>query len=510
MHIHYTYKSVICALLISLFPVLSEAQLSLNAENMALGGGGTAYLTGYESLFVNPANLFISEKTYRLEISAFQGSFYIDTMLPVDNNSKLDQYRTITSEFRSSEIPGALSQNRREFLLDRNYPNNRMISQNKSIGELYWFGIKWTRSDRNYALALRTRIGNRHEISRGQFSDEIFSIDDSSVFDQSFRHQYQILHEISFGYAESFTLLNGLIPQLSEFIVGIAPKIVISGANLDVNHTNSFNRSENSSVWTHENSTSQQTSGPFSNNARNFFDSSNGGQVSDNQSQMSELLNPTGIGFGLDLGVTYLITFGDDLSILREQDAPTEKSLRLSFSITDIGAVRYFEDPITYDTNTTIRESATLDPVSNYPFTGSPGEHYFFLNQNNTFIQSPRYIRNSNSYTTLLPASVQAGALFQISRFKLMGDLSLAFHDSAFQKNGLTSYFGAEVRPFSFLPLRAGTRFAPGLPGYYSFGTGIETKSFDLNAAVQLKTDNFAATSEIVGASVLGLKFYFQ
>jgi len=285
VHIHYTYKSVICALLISLFPVLSEAQLSLNAENMALGGGGTAYLTGYESLFVNPANLFISEKTYRLEISAFQGSFYIDTMLPVDNNSKLDQYRTVTSEFRSSEIPGALSQNRREFLLDRNYPNNRMISQNKSIGELYWFGIKWTRSDRNYALALRTRIGNRHEISRGQFSDEIFSIDDSSVFDQSFRHQYQILHEISFGYAESFTLLNGLIPQLSEFIVGIAPKIVISGANLDVNHTNSFNRSENSSVWTHENSTSQQTTGPFSNNARNFFDSSNGGQVSDNQSQ---------------------------------------------------------------------------------------------------------------------------------------------------------------------------------------------------------------------------------
>jgi hypothetical protein len=40
----------------------AHAQLSHTAENMGLGGGGTAYLTGYEALFVNPANLYIQEK----------------------------------------------------------------------------------------------------------------------------------------------------------------------------------------------------------------------------------------------------------------------------------------------------------------------------------------------------------------------------------------------------------------------------------------------------------------
>jgi hypothetical protein len=44
----------------------------------------------------------------------------------------------------------------------------------------------------------------------------------------------------------------------------------------------------------------------------------------------SDLLRPTGFGIWLDLGLTWLITFGDDFSVLRQQNEPTEQSLRLA------------------------------------------------------------------------------------------------------------------------------------------------------------------------------------
>jgi len=92
----------------------------------------------------------------------------------------------------------------------------------------------------------------------------------------------------------------------------------------------------------------------------------------------------------------------------------------------------------------------------------------------------------------------------------LMGDLSYSIARSAFNNAGLISYFGMEIRPVRSIPLRTGTRIGGGLPGYFSFGTGFETNRFDLNAAVQVKTRNSGPTSEIVAASLLGIKFYLH
>ncbi len=504
-----TYRSLLWIFLLTLIPILCKAQISLNAESTALGGGGTAYLTGYESLFVNPANLFIQEKSYGIQISALQGGFYYDSMFPIANSNRLDNYRDANTAFDFSTPSATLNENSREQLLQRNFFNSRDVLHNQSQSEFYWFGIKWIRENRNYAATMRTRVGNRQQISRGQFSSEIIEEDETSLFDQSFRHQYQVLHEISFGYAESFTFLNGLIPQLSEFIVGIAPKIVLPGAYLDVDYKNTFEKTGESIPWIQENKTVQQTAGPFSQQALEYFQQPSASpQLS--SPTINELINPSGIGMALDMGITYLVTFGDDLSVIDMQESPTEKSLRLSLSVSDVGAVHYFDSPLSYESNRLIRERENLDPVSELSYSGAPNEHYAFLGQNGSFIQAPRYTQNSDGFTALLPTSIQTGALFQINRIKLMGDLSYSFSNTAFQKSGLQTHFGAEIRPFRFLPLRAGTRFANKEPGFYSFGTGIETNTFDLNVAVMIRHDNMAATSEIVGASVVGLKIYLQ
>jgi len=53
-----------------------------------------------------------------------------------------------------------------------------------------------------------------------------------------------------------------------------------------------------------------------------------------------------------------------------------------------------------------------------------------------------------------------------------------------------------------------GTRIAPHLPGYYTLGIGFESKYFELNTALKVKSSRIGPTNEIVGASMAGIKIY--
>ncbi len=52
---------------------------------MGLGGGGTSYITDYEALFTNPANLHLREKNYSLQITLAESGAYFDTPLEINN-----------------------------------------------------------------------------------------------------------------------------------------------------------------------------------------------------------------------------------------------------------------------------------------------------------------------------------------------------------------------------------------------------------------------------------------
>ncbi|TVR33228.1 MAG: hypothetical protein EA390_04185 [Balneolaceae bacterium] len=499
--------TLLLSLLLSGFPLLSSAQISLSAENMALGGGGTAYLTGYEALFVNPANLLIQEKNYSLQIALFQGGAYFDSQIAIP--SSRNRFSRFTGSLQPYDV---IAENRmiedgaREEILNRNYPNDRLFSYLQSQSDLYWFGMKWTGAEKSYALALRSRVSSQYEMGRGYFSNTPVEVNNETIVDQSFHHSYQTLHELSFGYAESFTFLNGLIPRLSEFIVGIAPKIVLSGPYLDAEYLNRYRYNEDMSGWIRQTEYSQKGSGHFSDPR---FNPQQNQQFTDTpQASLSDLLKPTGIGMGLDLGITYLITFGSDLSVLRREDMPTEKSLRISFSITDLGAIYHYRDAEEFSAPFLEEDAAEPGSLSDLYFQGAPNEHISFLSQ---FSDSPfnRVDQMSqNSFETLLPTALNAGALFQINRLKVMGDISYTLTKTRFSPNTPVAHLGVELRPLSFLPLRAGTRFAPNLPGYYSFGAGIETTYFDISAGVQLKSRSIGPTTEILGASMVGIKFY--
>ncbi len=482
----------------------TNAQIIQTPVNTALGGGGTAYTTGYESLFINPANLYIQEKEYSFQIAAGNFGSYFSSPLESDGlhnywSRYLDQTSGFTPVWNTVN-----TQNRSEFI-NRNYSNDLMQSTHQSRGEFHWIGMHWSRFDKSYAVALRTRYSNRFTIGRNYYDQTSFGSQSGIDLDRSLSHHFQALHELSFGYAESFSFINGLIPQLSQLIVGIAPKLVVSGAYLNSVYTDNYRSISDGPGFQRHRSYNHYSTGRFTDMADRFR---NGQNPYDREINRPDLFRPAGFGAGLDLGLTYLITLGDDLSVVRISDPSTRKSLRISLSITDIGFIYHTDSPRHVSISELVTETSELPELSEGYFLGRPGEQFHFLDMNGGHPIMQVETGNTDAFSSLLPTMIHTGLLFQVSRLKLMGDFSFSLVESAFSSTRPVTYLGTEIRILSFIPLRAGLRITPSQPDYISFGTGLETKYFDLNIGVQFRSQSLRPTEEITGFSMAGLKFY--
>ncbi|MEX0995341.1 MAG: DUF5723 family protein [Balneolaceae bacterium] len=494
--------------LLLLFTGSLQAQGTLSPVNMALGGGGTAYTTGYEAVFVNPANLQIREKNYRYQMAAAMfGTRFSSPVRYNGSETYLEGYFE-QIDFFSPAQSVSLPEGERDRFISDNYQDQHTQSQHLSGGELHLFGAQWFVLDRSYAISLRSRYSNRYEVGRNYYDPYPVEVGNQAEYNRSLNHQFQSFYELSFGYAESFTFLNGLIPQLSQLIIGIAPKLIASGAYFDASYTNKRVWKENSSDYQNRRKYQQYSTGPFSSLSRQFTANPERTLASSPVNNRKDLFGITGYGAGIDLGLTYLITLGDDLSAIQDEEATTRKSLRVSFSVTDIGFLTYQDDPAFYSFEESTEEFRPAVPPSDIVFTGQPGEQFYFLNQNHSHpIHETNEFRGEN-FSVWLPTALNAGLLFQISRIKLTGDFSLGFTDNAFNTKRFITYLGTEIHILPYLPIRAGTRIGHNLPGYYSFGGGIETRYFDINIAFQLRSKSAGPTNELSGLSVAAIKLY--
>ena len=481
------------------------AQIIQSPVNVALGGGGTANTTGYEALFINPANLFIQEKEYRFQVSAGNSGFFFSS--PLNRPDLSDFFDTFDQQVHFySGSPYHLDQIARDQLISRNYGTADLLSEHHTRGEIHWLGMHWSRLDKSFAFSARTRLGNRYVVGRGYYDQSPVETPDAFELDRSLIHQYQTLHELSFGYAESFDFVNGLIPGLGQLIIGIAPKFVIGGPYLDTEYMDKYQSDHDSNLlFNRVHSYNHLSTGIFSEAGKRL---QWGEPPFHSEANRNDLFSPTGFGAGLDFGLTYLITLGDDLSVIRGETSGTRKSLRFSFAITDVGFISYNDNPREFSSEADTILTGPLPESSETLFLGHPGEQYHFLGENGTHPLLDAENRSDDNFSVMMPTAVHSGILFQINRIKLMGDLSLGFTNNAFNTTRLTSYIGAELRPFSFLPVRGGMRVASNLTDYYSFGAGLETRYFDLNLAVQLRGRSTGPTNEITGVSLAALKFY--
>jgi len=474
---------------------------------MGLGGGGTSYVTGYDALFINPANLQLREKNYRIQFSAGESGFYLDTPLGIRNSrDRIDTFENLLQTPKNGMYQ--LSEGDRETLLNRNYPNGRLNQHYMSAATINWLGVKWFRDERSYAFAIRTRQNNQYRVGRGYYDPSAVETSAGEHIERSLFHSFQTLHEISFGYSESFGFLSGLFPRVSRFNIGIAPKLVLSGPTFTSNYTETYTREDSDGPWVSETSYSYESTGVFTDFAERVHAGSNPFGQASGIENLSDLMSPSGIGAAIDFGITYLFTFGDDMSLIRRGEEPTEKSLRLSVSVTDLGLLYNFDDPFRAETGDSGPEFRGPGPISGTYFAGALLQDFEFLNPDGAHPLQQTPSPDRGGYQTILPASVQTGILFQMNRVKMMGDFQLGLIENSFLSNKLITYIGVELRPISYIPLRAGTRLATELPGYYSFGAGFETRYFDLNAAVQFRTIASGLTFEPVAASAVALKIY--
>ena len=379
--------------------------------------------------------------------------------------------------------------------------------------------------------------------------------------DRSLHHTYQILHEVSMGYSQSLSFLNDLSPGLSEWIVGIAPKVVFGGPYSSLRFTDQIQPLEG--AWLQQRSLEQHSAGEITSLLSAFgnlynpthasgavgsnaaVDASDAiGASEPNNALASETLTLidrfyqnrglteiTGYGAGLDIGITYVITFQRDLSVVLRRSQSTNRSLRLSLSMTDLGAIRYHHNPQTVRYHFADADLASLPALSELTYTAGLQEDLLFLSEFGIHPYQTAWatITGNNSdgedggtdpeatpasvstkpVWTLLPTSFQAGAMLQLNRFAVVADLQLGLQETAFTSEQPLLYVGAELYVLPFLPIRAGLRAADRLRGYYSLGAGLDFRFLELNAAIQVRSNRRGPTTEPIGAALAGLRVHF-
>lgn len=487
--------------------VLLQAQPVLTPRNIALGGGGSTYITDYHANFYNPANLMIQDREGQVSIGIGIGGFYMDAIRNYSSPSlQLKNARDQYTPYRDQDF--SLSDPERLTLLAEEYPRSNTLSDNTYRYDLTLAGVKWRSNNKAYAIAFRSRTSSSSRVGKGWYSDAFQETrSGGNILDRSLTHRYQRLHELSFGYSESFRFLTGLTPRLDNFIIGIAPKLILGGSYQNGSWTNKYEETQNGIQRIQQ--FTYSATGDFREAANDYMNGTNLMTAND-RSFGSDITPISGVGAGLDIGITYLLTLGSDLSAVRPDQQPTQKSLRISFSMTDIGFISYgSRDELSLSFSDTTNGASAPGTISNEAFLGVRGQYIDFIQkfgEDNPFMSATV---ERGSFSTLLPMALHGGALLEINRLKLMGDISVGLTNNAFNSTKLFSSFGVELRPLSFLPLRGGIRFKAQQAEMVSLGAAIETSKWDLSLAAQFMPGTFSGTPTLVGVSAATLQFHF-
>lgn len=487
-----------------------QGQPVLGAQNTGLGSGGTAYITGFEATFWNPANLAINDRSGTVHFGVGQTGILYEPVLSTDVAG--EQFFNFTDSFypykpSATEIISA----DRVSILDKNYPRSNLLSQHQTRADIILGGISWQRKDAAFSLVARARFGSRIEVGRGWYSKDFISSGDLEIRDLTLNQQISQLYELSLGYGREFTFIEGLLPRLSKLYVGIAPKFVIAGPHFNGTYDARYIRSEDGSSEIYTTDFFYQTTGDYSRMTADYLNTLDPQSAVDNNLSRQYDFQDNGYGIGFDFGLTYLVPLGSDINFIENdpEKSVVTNSLRFSFSVNDIGVIRYTDEPLKLSSPKDTLQ-ITRQSTQDFMFIGSGGQYLSYFD-NATSIPNPlteSVASEEDAFLVLLPTSLNAGMLIDLNRLKLSGDLSLGFNNTAFTNTKLAFRLGLELRPLKSVPIQIGTRLASGLPTHIGLGTGIETRYWDFNVGTQIILRSRTFTSEFVGGAFAGIQLH--
>ncbi|HEX6983522.1 MAG TPA: DUF5723 family protein [Balneolaceae bacterium] len=497
--------------ILSLGPVQPlKAQPVLSAKSIAFGGSGTAYLGGFEATFRNPANLAISNRPGRLHFGIGHIGILYEPVLSKDAAD--NQFLNFTDHFYPYRAGSTdITANQRANILQRNYSRNSMLSQHQARVDIILGGVLWQGDNEAFSIVARARMASRIEVGRGWYSEDFIPSGDLRVRNFTLSQQKNHLYELSFGYAREFTFFNGLSPRLNKLYIGIAPKIVVAGPSVFAAYNARYIRNQEGNSTLYTSDFFYRSTGEYARATSRYLLSGNPRQAISNNLSRRYHFQPTGYGLGFDFGLTYMIPLGNELPAVSPDDEHSfvSKSIRLAFSVSDLGMIYYNKNPLTLSSPP---HSVQIPQQSarNSMFIGAGGQYFSYFDSAQTV---PNPLLNAqkvdrSSYSTLLPTSLNAGVLIELSRLKLMGDLTLGLNNTAFTTTKLMAHFGLEIRPARQIPVRFGARLAAGLPTRIGLGTGIETRYWDFTVGTQVILQSQALTSEFVGGAFAGIQVH--
>lgn len=536
------------------------AQMShLNTRNHGLGGGGTAYTTSYHANFVNPANLMFTKHmgVRRAEVeagddgtlvsdSAYVGrglesrdSAWKQSAFPVSvpatrfhlglignvnsmvggelaNISIYNQYLTTGDVIRPADVDNMLDG---WFGTDYGVTKGMDTEINVIPIGLYVRGDKWAAS-----IAVRSRTFVEQYINRGVAELFFLGLDADNFSSPKLVNlgmRAISFSEVSLGYAMEIGSLRRQLEDLTglketRLYVGVAPKLILGHAMAKVDLESSLQvgaaTAQQGAFLNHDILYTMQTAGPLSGELTRYIDDRDAtGEFPDVNDYLEVgTINPVnGIGVGLDFGATFEANVNPWIGIRTHNDI---KILRVALSFTDIGAVRFSQNVAGVFVDEQIRFNG-LDydqELIDEQFDGVAGDYFTSVLQDS--IGNGQYLNlqksSDTSLSESLPAAMHLGGQLILGRLSTMLDLGLGFNSMGVNSQRPSLALGVEYLTFNVLPIRLGMKLGGYGSASYHFGTGIDTRNFELTFSTSL-SPNTSTNGVVAGITWSGLVFRF-
>ncbi|MCH8496417.1 MAG: DUF5723 family protein [Balneolales bacterium] len=462
----------------------ASAQSFNTTRGLGMGGTGTATVTGFQSNFVNPANLAIPQRT-KWSIGII-GGLNPDAGGGLANISLYNEYftqgTTITPELNMQ-------------IADRWFGSSGNTYKEMGFNvDIVPFGISYQRNDWAVSLATRVRVLGNIGMSRGVFltSTGINSATFGTPQQFDIGNETVAFAEISAGYAQKVWENNTQnAPGTMRVYAGVAPKFLVPMHYHSVDVQSQMRVQDSPYLITHDFTYEIKAVGQFAEDMRRFQQERQttgqapkvDGYFDDSFNDFGEL---RGSGLGIDLGATFEY-YLDELPF---QSWATKGMHRLrgSISVTDIGSMNmsnsakrfYHSDVFIWDGFDVNQNRLNEDYDSDF---GA-----YFNNVIADSIGNEIYMNLNaeelSAHKVGLPGMFNMGVAYDVGKLTFALDTGAGFNNRGTNSTKMYLALGTEFRPVNYLPIRVGMKTGGNSSTAFTAGTGVNLRNFEFTFSV--------------------------
>jgi len=488
----------------------------LTAQNIGLGGGGTAYQDLYHANFINPANLMINHSKRPPVTVGLAGGIYSNVGGSLINIKTYNEYLTTGQVIEGSTTDNMLNQ-----WFGENSSDYRSMNMDVGVVPL---GIAVRTKNWSVSVASRVRILGNSGYSRG-LADLVFRGLDSDYFAEAqavnSTQEYLVYNEVSAGFAMTVLRRDRLFGfgRNAKLHVGIAPKLLmgINYSRLDLDSSLQIEdaSAQRNARLTHDFRYSIDVAGDLSDQLAEF----NELRAQQMDPDIGDYLDPTaedltsfkGSSLGFDVGATLEMDIGH-LTAFNLGIFKGEKKLRIGVSVTDIGSVtiddrsRTFSAEDTFEWDGVEYDSQIIDEQ----FGGDESKYFESVLEDSVGneIYGNLVTSERSEFSKPLPMMVNVGTHLMLGKFSVMLDVGTGYSTVGTNSDRMHMAVGTEYRLFNRIPLRVGYRTGGHSSATYHAGTGLEFKNFEFSAGIAASPDSEAYGTGL-GAAWSGLVIHF-